>query len=155
MSRMGHKALILVHLLGFAAYLGAGFAQQQFMKRSSAAALAGALRDEYERLAAQIVTRIELPALLTQLLSGIGFLIMTPAWLHQPWLHGKLTCVVALLVLSHAEMFNARKIVKARASQGDAAGQEIAARKKRHELMGAVGSLAVVVLMALVAQGTG
>jgi hypothetical protein len=60
-----------------------------------------------------------------------------------------------LLVLSHLEMFNARKIVKARADRGDAAETEIAARKKRHGMLGTIGTLAVVVLIAMVAYGTG
>ena len=54
---MPHKILILLHLVGFAAYIGAGFAQQQFVTRSGRDGLAAAVRDEYERLAASIVTR--------------------------------------------------------------------------------------------------
>jgi uncharacterized membrane protein len=152
---MLHKLLILVHLVGFAAYIGAGFAQQQFMSRSRPAGLAPSVRDEYERLAAAIVTKIELPALFAQVATGIAFIALTPSWLTQGWLHGKLTCVVVLLGLSHAEMFNARKIVKARAGRGDAAADEIAARKARHATLGLVGTLAVVVLVVLVAYGTG
>jgi hypothetical protein len=59
---MVHKVLILLHLVGFAAYLGAGFAQQQFVTRSVRVAVA-AVRDDCERLAASIVTSIELPAM--------------------------------------------------------------------------------------------
>ena len=80
---------------------------------------------------------------------------LAPLWLTQGWLHGKLACVVVLLVLSHVEMFNARRIVKARAARGDAASDEIAARKKRHATFGLLGTLAVVVLLGLVAYGTG
>jgi uncharacterized membrane protein len=152
---MLHKLLILVHLLGFAAYIGAGFAQQQFMSRSRAAGLAPAVRDAYERLAASLLTTIELPALFAQVATGIGFIALAPSWLTQGWLHGKLTCVVVLLGLSHAEMFNARKIVKARVAGGDGAGDAIAARKARHAALGLVGTLAVVVLLVLVAYGTG
>jgi putative membrane protein len=151
----GIKALVFLHLIGFAAYLGAGFAQQRFMRRSAAAGLAPAVRDEYELLAAEILTKIELPALLAQVATGIAFLLLLPDWLRQPWLHVKLTCVAVLLVLSHLEMFNARKIARARASRGDAAADEIAARKKRHATFGAIGTLAVVVLVAMVAYGTG
>jgi uncharacterized membrane protein len=150
-----HKVLILLHLVGFAAYVGAGFAQQQFMARSRGAGLAAAVRDEYERLAAGILTRIELPAIFAQVVTGVVFVALTPGWLTQGWLHGKLTCVVVLLGLSHAEMFNARKIVKARAAGGDGAGDAIAARKARHATLGLVGTLAVVVLLVLVAYGTG
>jgi protoporphyrinogen IX oxidase len=152
---MLHKSLILVHLLGFAAYVGAGFAQQQFMARSARAGLATVLRDEYERLAAAIATKLELPALMVQVATGVSFVALTPEWLRQGWLHGKLVCVVALLVLSHLEMLNARKIVAARAARGDAANAEIALRKVRHQRFGRIGGLAVVVLVALVAYGVG
>jgi uncharacterized membrane protein len=150
-----HKFLILLHLVGFAAYVGAGFAQQQFMSRSRQSGVSAAVRDEYERLAATILTRIELPAIFAQVVTGVVFIGMTPQFLSQPWIHGKLTCVVVLLGLSHAEMFNARNIVKARAARGDAAAVEIDGRKKRHATMGLVGTLAVVAIIALVAYGTG
>jgi uncharacterized membrane protein len=152
---MVHKVLILFHLVGFAAYIGAGFAQQQFVTRSAREGLGAAVRDEYERLAATIVTQIELPALFAQVVTGIVLIVLAPLWLTQGWLHGKLACVVVLLVLSHVEMFNARRIVKARAARGDAASDEIAARKKRHATFGLLGTLAVVVLLGLVAYGTG
>jgi putative membrane protein len=152
---MLHKVLILFHLVGFAAYLGAGFAQQQFVTRSTRDGLAAAVRDEYERLAATIVTQIELPALFAQVVTGVVLVVLAPIWLTQGWLHGKLACVAVLLVLSHLEMFNARRIVKARSAGGGGAGSEIAARKKRHATFGLFGTLAVVVLVALVAYGTG
>jgi uncharacterized membrane protein len=152
---MVHKALLLVHLVGFAAYVGSGFAQQRFIARSSVAGLAAAIRDEYERLAATIVTKIELPALFAQVATGVAFIVLTPQWLTLGWLHGKLTCVLALLVLSHFEMFNARSIVKARAARGEAAAEEISKRKARHATFGAIGSVAVVAVVALVAYGIG
>jgi putative membrane protein len=152
---MVHKVLILLHLVGFAAYIGAGFAQQQFMTRSAREGLGTAVRDEYERLAAAIVTQIELPAIFAQVVTGVVLIALAPLWLSQGWLHGKLTCVVVLLVLSHVEMFNARRIVKARAARGDAANEEIAARKKRHATFGLFGTLAVVIVVGLVAYGTG
>lgn len=152
---MLHKVLILLHLVGFAGYLGAGFAQQQFVTRSMRDGLTAAVRDEYERLAAAIVTQIEVPALFGQVVTGVGLIALAPIWLTQGWLHGKLACVAVLLVLSHLEMFNARRIVKARSDRGDAANDEIAARKKRHATFGLFGTLAVVVLIGLVAYGTG
>jgi uncharacterized membrane protein len=152
---MVHKVLFLFHLLGFAAYLGAGFAQQQFMARSALGGVAPAVRDEYERLAAAIVTRIELPALATQVATGAVFLLLSPIWLTYGWMHGKLTCVLALVVLSHLEMMNARKIVKARTAGGEQAVDEIATRKARHAMFGTIGSLAVVALLGLVAYGMG
>ena len=152
---MLHKVLILLHLVGFAAYLGAGFAQQQFVTRSTRDGLAAAVRDEYERLAAVIVTQIEVPALFAQVVTGVILIALAPLWLTQGWLHGKLACVAVLLVLSHLEMFNARRIVKARAARGDAASEEIAGRKARHATFGLFGTLAVVILVGLVAYGTG
>ena len=143
-------ALLLVHLVSFAAYLGAGFAQLQLMKRSRASGIAPEVRADREALAAGIITKIELPAMIGSILSGIGFIVQNPAVMKLGWLHTKLLCVFLLLLLSHAEMFNARGIVKARAARGDAANDEIDARKKRHDIFGLVGSVLVIVLLALV-----
>lgn len=143
-------ALLLIHLVSFAAYVGAGFAQQQLMKRSRAEGIAPEVRADREALAAGIVTKIELPAIIGSILSGVGFIVQNPAVMKLGWLHGKLLCVLLLVLLSHAEMFNARKIVKARAARGDAAKDEIDARKKRHELFGLIGSLLVVAILILV-----
>jgi uncharacterized membrane protein len=129
--------LLLFHLVGLAAFLGGAFAQQRFMRMSGKPGLATALRDEYERLSAAIVTKVEVPAMFVQVVTGLGFIVLQPYLLQQHWLHAKLTAVVLLLVLSHLEMFNARRLVRARAARGDAAADEIAARKKRHALMGA------------------
>jgi len=150
-ASMAHKILILLHLIGFAAYLGAGFSQQNFLKKSAEVGLAAAVRDEYERLAAMVLTKIEVPAMGAQIVTGVAFIALSPVWMQMGWLHAKLACVVALLGLSHAEMFNARKIVKARAAKGDAAAEEIAARKKRHALYGSIGTVLVVAILGLVA----
>jgi protoporphyrinogen IX oxidase len=152
---MAHKILVFFHLVGFAAYLGAGFSQQNFMKKSAQAGLAAAMRDEYERLAALVLTRIEVPAIGAQVVTGVVFIALSPSWLGMGWLHAKLACVVGLLGLSHAEMFNARKIVRARAEKGEAAGEEIAARKKRHRTLGTVGTLLFVCVLLAVAWGLG
>jgi uncharacterized membrane protein len=145
-----HSILILLHLLGFAAFLGGAFAQTQFMKASSKAGLAPSVRDEYERLAAALVTKAEVPGTFAQVLTGVALVVMEPGYLHQAWLHVKLTAVVALLVLSHLEMFNARRLVRARAAKGDAAADEIAARKKRHALFGAIGTVLVLIVLLAV-----
>jgi uncharacterized membrane protein len=144
------SALLLVHLVSFAAYLGAGFAQLQLMKRSRAAGIAPEVRADREALAAGIITKIELPAIIGSIASGAGFIAQNPALMKLGWLHGKLLCVLLLTILSHAEMFNARKIVKARAARGDAAHDEIEERKKRHAIFGGIGSLLVVVILVLV-----
>lgn len=144
------SALLFIHLVSFAAYLGAGFAQLQLMRRSRAPGITPDVRADREALAATIVTKIELPAVMGAIASGIGFVVQNPALMQLGWLHGKLLCVLLLVVLSHVEMFNARKIVKARTERGDAAQNEIDARKKRHTAFGAVGSLLVLVLLVLV-----
>ena len=147
---MLHAAILLVHLVAFAAYLGAGFAQNQFMKLSVRAGTTPAIRDAYERLAATIVTKIELPAIFTSMASGVVFITQNPLVMKQGWMHGKLTCVLLLAVLSHLEMFNARTIVKVREANAAGADDEIAKRKARHGMFGGVGSLLVVVLLVLV-----
>lgn len=141
---------LLVHLVSFAAYLGAGFAQLQILKLSARPGTPFDVRDAYERLAATIVTKIEVPAILGSLVSGVVFIAQTPALMKQGWLHGKLTCVVLLLVLSHLEMFNARGIVKRRAAGGAGADDDITLLKKRHAMLGGVGTLVVVALLILV-----
>jgi uncharacterized membrane protein len=143
----------LFHLVGFAAYLGAGFSQQQFMKTSRQAGLAPAVRDSYERLSAMIVTKLELPAMVIQLVSGVMFIALTPGLMKQGWLHAKLTAVLVALVLSHLEMFNARAIARLRQQRGDAAQAEIDARKKRHAQFGALGTVAVLAVLGLVVFG--
>lgn len=140
--------LLLIHLVSFAAYLGAGFAQLQLLKRSRGKGLAPAVQAELEKLSAAVVTKIELPAIMGSIASGIGFIAQNPAVMKAGWLHAKLAVVLLLALLSHAEMFNARKIVKARAAGANE--DEIEARKKRHEMFGGVGSLLVIVLLVLV-----
>jgi len=150
------SALLFIHLVSFAAYLGAGFAQQALMKQSRASGITPDVRADREALSAAIVTKIELPAILGSIVSGIGFIAQNPAVMKLGWLHGKLLCVLLLVGICHAEMFNARKIVRARAERGDAAGDEIEARKKRHATFGAIGSglvLAILVLVTFVRLG--
>lgn len=144
------STLLFVHLVAFAAYLGAGFAQLQLMKRSRAGGLAPEVRADREALAAGIITKIELPAILASIVSGAGFIAQNPALMKLGWLHGKLFCVLLLAILSHLEMFNARKIVKARAARGAAAGPEIDALKRRQGVFGAMGTVVVVVVLVLV-----
>jgi putative membrane protein len=146
---MQERVAMLFHLVGFAAFLGAAFAQQEFMKRSARADLAPAIRDEYERLSATISAKIETPALLVQIAIGVFLLVTNTAYLKQPWMHAKLTAVFLLLGLAHAEMANAKKVVKARAERGDAAAAEIADRKAKHAKMGAVGTVLVVAVIVL------
>jgi uncharacterized membrane protein len=144
------KIAHLIHLLGFAAFLGGAVAQQQFMKASANGTILPPVRDAYERLSAQIVTRVELPALIVQLFSGVLFVMQTPGYMKMGWLHGKLLAVLALLVLAHMEMFNARAIARSRQRHGDSVAAEIGKRKKRHLQLGMIGTVAVVALIGLV-----
>ena len=143
-------AVLLIHLVSFAAYVGGGFAQLQMMKLSMRAGISTEVRDSYERLSATIATKIEVPAIFGSIASGVVFIAQNPVLMKQGWLHGKLTCVVLLLLLSHLEMLNARKIVKARAAGGPGADAAIEARKKRHSTLGGIGALLVVALLVLV-----
>ncbi len=141
---------LLVHLVSFAAYLGAGFAQLRMMNRSRNAGLPAVVREEYEKLAATVVTKIELPALIGAVLSGVWFLAIFPGYLKLGWVHAKLACVLLLAVLSHLEMFNARGILRERAAAGEHMEVNVLARKKRHALFGALGTSIVLVLLVLV-----
>ena len=143
-------AVLLVHLVSFAAYLGAGFAQLQILKLSGRDGISTELRTAYEKLAATVLTKIELPAIFGALLSGVVFIVQNGALMKQGWLHGKLTCVLILLVLSHLEMFNARAIVRIREDGGKDAELQIKARKARHAAFGTVGTLVLVALLVLV-----
>ena len=144
-----HVALFF-HLVAFAAYVGAGFAQQRLMAMSAATGLAAEVRNAYEQLAARILTRLELPAIFGSMLSGALFLVHDTGYLHQPtWFHPKMLCVVLLAVLSHLEMFNALRLVRARAAGG--AEADLAKRKQRHAVFGGIGALLVLVLLVLVA----
>jgi len=142
--------LILLHLVGFAAFLGGAFAQQRLMQTSTRAGLSPAARDERESLASTICATVELPALFAQLATGILMIVSQPGYLKQHWLHAKLTAVLVLFVLAHVEMINARKIVAARAQGGAGVDAEIAALKKRHAQLGAVGTVLVVAVLLLV-----
>jgi uncharacterized membrane protein len=143
-------AFLFVHLVAFAAYLGAGFAQTNLMKASAKTDISAEVRAAYERLVAGIITKIELPAIFGAILSGIVYVAANSAVMKQGWLHGKLAVVLVLAVLSHVEMFNARTIVREREGGGVGAEADIAARKKRHAALGSVGAVLVVVLLILV-----
>jgi uncharacterized membrane protein len=144
------SVLLLLHLLGFAAFVGGALAQQQFMRLSARAGQVSAVRDEYERLAASVCTRVELTGLFAQVLTGVGLVVAVPGFLTQHWLHAKLTAALIVLVLAHVEMINARRIVKARQARGDAADGEIAGRKKRQATVGALVNVLLLAILLLV-----
>jgi len=147
---MAQSVLILVHLLGFAAYVGGAFAQQQLLRSSGVTGMASAVRDAYERAAATVATKVELAGLFAQVLSGVLILVTFPGFMKQHWMHAKLTAVLALLVVAHLEMINARRIVKARAAKGDAAESEIQGRKKRQAMLGMISALFIGAVLLLV-----
>jgi uncharacterized membrane protein len=144
------KIAHLIHLLGFAAFLGGAVAQQQFMRTSAGASVLPPVRDAYERLSAEIVTKVELPSLIAQLFSGVLFVMQVPGYMRMGWLHAKLLAVLVLLVLAHVEMFNARAIARLRQRHGDSAAAEIGKRKQRHFQLGLIGAVAVVAVVLLV-----
>lgn len=141
-----YSTALLLHLIGFAGAAGSGFAQGHFLRASSARSLDPAVRDAYERNAAAVVTKGELPAAFVSLLSGLLLLALRPSLLQLPGMHAKLTLVALLLVIVHLEMFNARRIVKARAAGGAGAEADITARKVRQ---GAYGTIAVLLLLGI------
>lgn len=143
------RVVVVLHLFGFAIFLGAAAAQQALMQRSARADVTPPIRDEYERLSATIVAKIESPALFVQIAIGLYLAITNTAFFKQHWMHAKLTAVFLILGLAHAEMANARKIVKARAERGDAAADEIAGRKAKHARMGAIGAVLIVAVVTL------
>jgi uncharacterized membrane protein len=150
---MLYKIALFLHLIGFAGFFGASFAQARFMAASRRASLAVQMRDTYEALSASIITRIALPAIFLSFFSGLYMLYERPFWLRNPWLHAKLTVVVVLLVLTHLAMFNARKIIKARNAGGDSAATEIAARKSRHAMFDGITGLGLLIILVAVSFG--
>jgi len=149
-----YSTALLAHLLGFAGWIGAGIAQQRFMSASRSPRLEPILRNQYERLSALLVTRIELVAAITSILSGLVILYLRPGLMKNPGMHIKLTLVFLVLILTHLEMFNARRIVRLREAGGDEL--QIAGRKGRHELFGRIGGLmlaAILIIVTFVIRG--
>jgi uncharacterized membrane protein len=145
-----YAALLFVHLTSFAAYLGAGFAQQRLMARSAREQTLRDVRLAYEKLAATILTNIELPAIFGSILSGMVFILEGPLLMKQGWMHGKLTVVLLLAVLSHLEMFNAKAILRIREEGGASVDAAILVRKQRHARFGSIGTMLVLALLILV-----
>jgi uncharacterized membrane protein len=151
MPRMEHlySTALLLHLLGYAGWVGAAVAQQRFMAASKRSGIEPVIRDQYERLSAALLTRLELPAALVSILSGVVILWLRPGLLKLPGMHIKLTVVALALVLTHLEMFNARKIVRLREAGGELG--TIADRKSRHAAYGNVGGIMVLAILVIVA----
>ena len=144
-----HSIALFLHLLAYAAWGGSEVAQQQLMKRSRNPRVDPAVRDADEQAAASLILRLALPAGFVAILTGVGLLYFRPTLLQQPAMHMKLTMVALLLVLTHLEMFNARRIVRLRAGGGDSA--QIADRKSRHAAYGSIGAILAIGIVAIVA----
>ncbi len=145
---------LLLHLVAFALYTGAAIYSAKLLRKSADGSLAPPARDALESIAASIVTKAQLPAIFVSVISGVMLLMAKPFYMKNPGMHIKLTIVFLLLVIAHLEMFNARKIVRARASGGG--DVEIAARKGRHGLFATldiVGILAIVGVVAFMLIG--
>ena len=77
-------------------------------------------------MAAEIVTKIELPGIILAVIGGILLIVQNPMVMKAssdaplagpgPWLHIKLTLVLVLLVIVHLKMFRSRKAVRQRSS---------------------------------------
>jgi|GEM_PF-2505049 len=143
-----YSTALLIHLIGFAAWAGAGLAQLRFMAASRSPGIEPILRDQYERLSALLATRVEIVAAVLSIASGLAILYLRPGLMKNPAMHTKLTMVALLLVLSHLEMFNARRIVRLRKEGGDTV--RINDRKSRHEAYGRIGGLLVLGILVTV-----
>lgn len=149
-----YSIALLGHLLGFAGWGGAAVAQQRFMAASRSPRIEPVLRDEYERLSARLITRLELVAAVLSILSGLTLLYLRPGLLRMPGMHMKLTMVALILVLTHLEMFNARRIVRLRQDGGDVT--RIADRKSRHAAYGTIGAIlffGILIVVTFVIRG--
>jgi uncharacterized membrane protein len=147
---MPQRLVLILHLVSFASFLGAAFAQTQFLKASARSGLAPAIRDEYERLCAFINKSIEIPALYGLWATGLLMAMMSPEFLHAHWLHAKMTLAFLLVGLAHVEKKNARRVVEARAAKGDAAAIEIAGLGAKHGVFALIGTAMVLCVLVLV-----
>lgn len=147
---MALSFVILLHLVGFVVFVGGALGQRLLLARSSAAGLAATTRDTLEQLASFAASKIELPGILAQVLSGVALIALAPGFLKLHWIHAKLTVVLVLLVTAHLDSINAKRIVRARAAKGEAAEDEIAARKKRQAVMSKVNGVLVGLVLLLV-----
>lgn len=140
---------LFLHLIAFAVYAGAALFSAKLLRKSAEGGLAAPARDALEAFAANVVTKSQLPAIFLSVISGVMLLVAKPAYLKNPGMHIKLTIVFILLVLSHLEMFNARKIVRARAAGSRDA--EIQGRKGRHGLFSTIDLVGILSIVGIVA----
>jgi uncharacterized membrane protein len=147
---MLYSVALFLHLIGFAAFVGSSFAQQRFLAASMTGSLPDSVRDAYERIAAAVVTKGALPAIFLSLISGVVILTLKRELMQDPWMHTKLTAALLLVILAHLEMFNARRIVRARSG---GAVESIPSRKARHRVFAALDLFLILVVLVVVAFG--
>lgn len=54
------------------------------------------VRDRLQVMERRLEKAIGTPAMIATFVTGITMLVLVPAWLQQPWMHVKLTCVLAM-----------------------------------------------------------
>ena len=114
----------LFHYFGFSMAIGGSIAALKSHKK--ARTLESDQKLATESVAADIVTKVELPGLFIALLGGVLLVIHNPLVFKAssedplagpgPWLHIKLTLILALFVIAHLKMFRSRKAVRERAA---------------------------------------
>jgi len=114
----------LLHYFGFSMAIGGSIAALKSHKK------ARTLESEHklatQSIAADIITKVELPGLFIALLGGVLLVIHNPLVLTLspedplagpgPWLHIKLTLVFALFVFANLKSFRSRKTIRERAA---------------------------------------
>lgn len=68
------------------------------------------LRQQYEVMEGRLLNIIQTPAMVMTLIGGIGMLIINPYWLEQPWMHVKLTLVLALIAYHFSNYRQMKKL---------------------------------------------
>jgi uncharacterized membrane protein len=125
-----------LHFAGIAMALGGSVAVQRVV--GAAREHSAAKRSGLEIAARKAIVAVELPGLFLAILGGIVAIAINPNHLKPdlsgagPWLHIKLTLVLALLIVSHLRMFRLARLVRERdagASEADADALLLAAKK--------------------------
>ena len=134
------------HLVCFAAYLAAGFAQLQIMKRSKT--LAPALRDDHEKLAAASSRRSGSPR--SSAPSSAGSVRRDDTRPRETGVAARQPPLCSSCLSLAPRMFRARKIVRAREAERREGERRIDARREKHELFGLIRTAAAVGLLLCV-----
>ncbi|MCG5051622.1 MAG: protoporphyrinogen oxidase HemJ [Myxococcales bacterium] len=54
------------------------------------------VRERFQVMERRLLKAIATPSMIATFITGITMLVLVPDWLKQPWMHVKLTCVLAL-----------------------------------------------------------